>query len=264
MKKISVSILLLGLICSFSSFASSIEDFISVEQAEELKKNGTISLIHPKDENLMSMVPNCEYADKIKNGLIKKEPKGIPFTAEFLYLIPKAELLKGSSKKSITNNDISIVFRSISKMEGMRYHFSKKKNGDLLYKSSYTISGLNSDEKIPDQIEGSADGKVLYCYQHDHTYGDTKYILHYYQNENMLYATFDNTIPMSYLGVKAVMDGKLRLNVLSIDCGDDLLLYLSTDVDSKSVPLFDVRKQIQESMTERMDAIYRWFMVQFK
>ena len=248
------------------SFAQSgkIEDYISAEKVEQLKKNGSISLIHPKGDNSITMVPKCQYDSQIKGTLITKDEKGVPFTAEFLYLIPKSELLKGSSRSAITNDDISIVFRSISKMEGMRYHFAEKKNGDVLYKKAYTIASKNSDEKIPDQISGSADGKVLYCYQQDHTYGDTKYILHYYQNENMLYANFLNTIPMSYMGVKAVMDEKLQLNVLSIDCGDSLLLYLSTDVDAKTVPLFNVRKQIEDSMVDRMDAIYRWFMVQFE
>ncbi len=260
-----------GLALIFASFFSvcfaqsgKIEDYLSAERIAELKKNGSISLIHPKGDNSITMVPKCQYESQIKGSLIKKDEKGVPFTAEFLYLIPKSELLKGSSRTSITNDDISVVFRSINKMEGMKYHFAEKKNGDILYKKAYTIAGRNSDEKIADQTSGSADGKVLYCYQHDHTYGDTKYILHYYQNESMLYATFLNTIPMSYMGVKAVMDECLQLNVLSIDCGDSLLLYLSTDVDAKNVPLFNVRKQIEESMVDRMDAIYRWFMVQFK
>lgn len=256
--------MLFGFVFAGFAFSASVEDFIGSERAAELKKNGSISLIHPKEENKFSMIPDCEYSDLIKRGILSKSEKGVPFTAEFLYLIPKSKLLEGSEKTSISNEDISVVFRSISKMEGMRYNFDKKKDGEILYKSAFTIASLNSDERIPDQTEGSADGKVLYCYQKDHTYGDTKYILHYYQNKDKLYATFENTIPMTYLGVKAVPAGQLRLNVLSIDCGDDLLLYLSTDVDSNSVPLFNVRKQIQESMIARMDAIYRWFMVQFK
>lgn len=263
-KKIILAAVFSAFVSTFCFAEGKIEDYLSAERIAELKKNGSITLIHEKGDNKISMVPACTYESKIKDTLIKKEDKGVPFTAEFLYLIPKSELLKGTSKTSITTDDISVVFRSISKMEGMRYHFAEKKNGDVLYKKAYTIASKNSDERIADQTSGSADGKVLYCYQHDHTYGDTKYILHYYQNDNMLYATFLNTIPMSYMGVKAVMEEKLQLNVLSIDCGDSLLLYLSTDVDAKNVPLFNVRKQIEDSMTERMDAIYRWFMVQFK
>lgn len=263
MKKSVFGTILWILFCSSFAFAG-VEDYVGEERANLLRKNGSIDLIHPSGENKLSMIPDCIYTEKINDGLMEKDAKGVPFTAEFLYLIPKSKLLEGSSKESINNNDISVLFRSITRMEGMRYHFSEKKGGEVLYKSAYTIASLNSDQRIPDQIEGSADGKVLYCYQHDHTFKDTKYILHYYQGENILYATFDNTIPMTFLGVKAVMDGKLRLSVLSIDCGDELLLYLSTDVDAKSVPLFNVRRQIQDSMTERIDAIYRWFIVQFK
>ena len=43
---------------------------------------------------------------------------------------------------------------------------------------------------------------------------------------------------------------------------EDLLLYLSTDVKAKNLP--GIRGQIEDSMTVRMDAVYKWFMKQFK
>ena len=52
------------------------------------------------------------------------------------------------------------------------------------------------------------------------------------------------------------------MNIVSIDLGDDLLLYLVADVSSKN--LMGVRAQIQDSMTVRMNAIYRWFLKQYK
>ena len=94
------------------------------------------------------------------------------------------------------------------------------------------------------------------------TFGDTKYKLNYYQKDNVIFATFLNVIPMSKLGIKAVMPGCLRMNIVSIDLGDDLLLYLVADVSAKN--LLGVRAQIQDSMTVRMNAIYRWFLQQYK
>lgn len=263
MKKITMSLVVLAL-ASSCFFAKTLEDYVGQERADFLRKNGMINVIQPSEKNELNIIPECKYKPNIEKSLLEKTDRGVPFVAEFLYLIPKSELLKGVTKTSVNTDDISVVFRSISKMEGMLYHFNETKNGEVLYKKSYMIAGLNSEERIPDQTEGSADGKVLYCYQRDNTYGHTKYILNYHQSDDMLYVNFENTIPMTYLGVKAVPAGNLRLNVLSIDCGNDLLLYLTTDCDAKSVPLFNVRKQIQDSMTERMEAIYRWFMVQFK
>lgn len=255
----------LGLSFCFAGLlsAASLENFLDKTSADKLKAKGSITHIHASGDNSLSLVPECEYTEVLKKNLVEKTEGQIPFTAEFLYLIPKSQLLVNSTKNDVTIDDVSVVLRSISKMEGMRYHFNEKKNGDVLYKSAYTIESLNSDKRIPDQTEGSADGKVLYCYQKDHTYGDIKYILRYHQSGDVVYANFTTTNDLGYLGVKAVEQGNLKLNVLSIDCGDAILFYISTDVDAKKIPLFNVRNKIEESMTERMDAIYRWFLLQF-
>lgn len=266
MKKTRIITFIIAVLFFGVAFAQShsANEYISNSLYERLQKQGTVGLIHPVEENKITLVPDCKYADQIKTNLVAKTDGGVPFIAEYLYLIPKSQLLQGSSKVGITNDDVSVVLRSISKMQGMRYHFNEKKDGDILYKYAYTIDGKNSKKQIADQTEGSADGKVIYAYQKDHTYGDTNYILKYSQNEDITHVCFENTKAMQYLGFKAVAEGKIRINVLSIDCGDALLLYLATDVDAKKVPLFNMRNQIADSMTERMDAIYRWFMVQFK
>lgn len=244
--------------------ATELEKYVGAENAKKLVGEGKILLVHPMGENKLTLLPECQYSPAIKTNLVEKLEGQVPFTAEFLYLIPKSKLLEGSTKSEITNDDLSVVLRSISKMEGMRYHFAEKKNGDVLYKASYMIDGKNSKNKIADVISGSADGLVLYCYQKDNTYGDIFYELKYHQAENILHVAFENTNPMSMMGIKAVAEGNLHINVLSIDCGDDLLLYISTDVSAKKIPLFNMRKKMEESMCERMDSIYRWFLVQFK
>ncbi|MCR5189020.1 MAG: hypothetical protein K6C97_08790 [Treponema sp.] len=263
MKKTILFFALSLFIFSGFAFAAPLESFLDQGNIDLLKKKGMISVVHPISENKLSLVPDSEYSSVIKSDIVKKNDKGIPFTAEFLYLIPKSKLLEKSSKTDITVDDLSIVLRSISKMQGMRYHFKEKKDGDVLYKISYTVDSLNSEKQIPDQTQGSADGKVLYCYQKDHTYGEIKYELNYHQNQDMVYVSFENTSPMAYVGFKAVEENKLHLNVMAIDCDDSVLLYLSTDVDAKKVPFINMRNKMEDSMTERMDALYRWFLVQF-
>lgn len=252
-------------ICFFCSslliFAQNykIEDYISKENAEYLKANKTYSLVHEKNDNKITLVPNCFYSEQIKNNLICNNEKGVPFLAEFLYLIPKSELSEDISKVNIET--IGIVFRSISKMEGMKYIHNGGKE-DVLYKKAFAVASAESMEKVPDPVNGPTDGVVAYGYQHDNTFGDTKYKLNYYQKDNVIFSTFLNVIPMNKLGVKAVMPERLRINIVAVDLGDDLLLYLATDVCSKNI--IGVRGQIEDSMTVRMDAIYKWFLQQFK
>lgn len=259
MKKIIASVFLLCLTAGVFAQNVKVEDIVNADFVNELKSKGTVSIIHPKKNNAVTMVPDCIYAETIKSDLICNSDRGVPFLAEFLYLIPKSTL---SDDISMVNVDsMATVFRSISKMQGMTYIHNGGKE-DVLYKKAYAIATADSNSPVADPLDGPTDGLKAYAYQHDHTFGDTKYELNYHQNENTIYATFLNVIPMSKLGVKAIMPGNLRMNVMSIDLGDELLLYLSADVAAKNI--VGIRDQIEDSMTVRMDAIYRWFMKQFK
>ena len=260
MKKIILTAaFIFGMAAMIFAQNTNLEDVLSPEYAEYLKANGSLTVIHPKNEKELSVVPNCPYSEQIKSDLICEKEKGVPFLAEFVYLIPKSELTDDISKVDV--DSMSVIFRSISKMQGMTYIHNGGKE-DVLYKKAYAVASADSDEPIADPLEGPTDGLEAYGYQHDHTFGDTKYKLNYYQKDNVIFATFLNVIPMSKLGIKAVMPEHLRMNIVSIDLGDDLLLYLVADVSSKN--LMGVRAQIQDSMTVRMNAIYRWFLKQYK
>ena len=65
---------------------------------------------------------------------------------------------------------------------------------------------------------------------------------------------------MSYLGIKAVDTGNMKINIIAIECDDCYILYLNTDVAAKKIAMANVRKQIKDSMTVRMEAVYRWFL----
>ena len=265
MKKLILSAI--TFVLGFSLFAenSSLEKYVDSSYVEELKQKGKIELIHEKEDTNLNLVPKCFYSERINSEKIAKDSKKVPFVAEFLYLVPKSELKEKGARKleNITMDEISVVFRSISKMQGMLYHFEKPGKEEVLYKKTYMIANLDSNEPIPDQNTGNADGQVSYCYQDDNTYGDLKFKLNYYLNENTLYSTFLLGAPMSYMGIKAVDENNMKISIVAIDLGDDVLIYLNTDVAAKNIALVNVRKQIKDSMTARMEAVYRWFLKQF-
>jgi len=60
---------------------------------------------------------------------------------------------------------------------------------------------------------------------------------------------------------RPIHPGKMIINILVIDCGDDILLYLCTDTDSLKLP--GIKGQITKSMLARMNAVYEWFKTQF-
>lgn len=239
---------------------SKIEDFVPAEYLEQLKKNGVVEIIHEKEDTNLNLIPNCKYASDVEAEKIEKNEKQVPFVAEYLYLVPKNDgddsVVPGIKG---TIDDVSVLFRSISKMKGMKYHFEKSKP-ETLYKKAYVIANKDSDEPIPDPIEGSADGLVAYCYQDDNTYGDMKYKLSYKQSDNIIFANFLLITTMSYIGIKAVDPENMKINIIAIECDDCYILYLNTDVAARKIAIANVRKQIKDSMTVRMEAVYRWFL----
>lgn len=264
-------IFLLSVFVGFSSqlFAQTqtrkVQDIVDSKYYSELIKNGVVTKISMDNDAKgdLLLVPNTDYAEKIKKNRVTKADKNFPFTYESLYYITKADLLKASNstKTTIDINDFSRVLRSVSKMQGMKYYSTTKKKNLVLYEKAYMVDAENSNEKIADKNTGNADGMVAYCMQDDNSFGVNHYKLNYFQKETSMLCFFTSTDTMGMGPVKAINPGNLKISIFVEDCGEDVVLYLSTDLDSIKFP--GIKGQIEDSMTSRMDAIYKWFLEQF-
>lgn len=264
-KKISL-ILFTGITMTANVFAadnSKVKSIVSSKFYDELIKDGYVSRYRDNGSMELILLPESNYSSKIRNNMVKKEAKNYPYTYEGLYLLSKKELLaKGSSgKTAITIEDVSKVVRSVSKMQGMKYYSTTNKKELVLYEKCYMIAGPGNKTKIADQNTGNANGQVSYCLQDDNSFGVNTYKLSYFQAEDTMLCTFEILDKMGLGPFKAIYPGKMLINVLVIDCGDDLLLYLNTDLDSVKFP--GIKGQITDSMSSRMDAVYKWFTTQF-
>lgn len=240
-----------------------IKNLVNARYYDELMKNGSVELIHEENQTDYVLLPENSYKSLVLSNRIPKVAKNNPFVFEGLFYVTKADLLKesNSNKKTIDITDVSVVFRAISKMQGMKYYSSSRKKETVLYEKAFTIDNPNSKTAIPDKTSGSADGMELYCLQDDTSFGVCRYRLNYHQSKDVLYATFTTTDSMGLGPITAIEAGNLRINALVIDCGDAFLLYLSTDASCKKIP--GVRKQVKDSLTARMDAVHKWFLKQF-
>lgn len=256
--------------CSFfvlglSIFAENlkIKEFVNPVYYDELVQKGSITKYRDDGSFDYLFLPNSKYAEQINKCKIEKGKKNYPFIYEALYILNKNDLLKSSNSSATTINidDVSKICRSVSKMEGMKYYSTTKKKETVLYKKAYMIENENSTTPIPDQNTGNADGQISYSYQDDSSFGPNKYQLCYFQSEDQLLAQFKLLDTMGLGPFKAIYPGKMINNILIIDCKEDLLLYLCTDLDSAKLP--GIRGQIVDSMTSRMEAIYKWFITQF-
>lgn len=253
------------LLCSaFNLWAapSDVKPLVNEKYYDELMSKGVVTLYRDDGSDKLELIPVSDYSDSIKSGLVKKDPKDYPFTYESIYYKTKKELLETSKsgKTEITIDDISKVCRSISKMQGMTYYSTTRKKEVVLYEEAYMTDGPEGGQ-IPDEISGNGNGQVSYCMQNDNSFGECRYKLSYFEESNQMLATFENTSIIGLGPFKAIYPGLLKINILVVDCGDDILLYICCDLDSVKFP--GIKAQITDSMTSRMDAVYHWFIKQF-
>lgn len=260
-----LGIIILFFVFSLELFAQNekLATLVKEDLLEELKTNSFIINIQDEGTDDFLLIPESEFKSKIMANKSVKSDKKFTYVYENLYYISKADILEKSKseKTSITMDDVSKVFRSVSKMEGMKYYSNSKKKEAVLYEKAYTIANKDSSEPIPDMTEGSADGKTLYCFLEDSSLGECKYELNYFQTEDSLYLGFSNLNSVGIGPFKAIEPGNLKINILVIDCGDSMLFYLHSD--SSSVKFPGIKDHISKSICARMDAMISWFQYQF-
>lgn len=241
---------------------AAVKDLVNSKYYDELMSKGVVSLIHDDGSINLELLPETSYSSNVKANMIQKNPKNYPFTYESLYYMSKKDLLKASnsSASDVTLNDISRVCRSVSKMEGMTYYSSTRKKQQVLYSRAYMIDGPDGG-KIADQNTGNANGQVSYCMQDDASFGECRYKLNYSQSDKEMLAVFSNLDVIGLGPFKAIYPELMKINILVVDGGDDILFYICCDVDSVKFP--GIKGQITDSMTTRMDAVYNWFLKQF-
>ena len=250
----------------FAQQVVDVKEMVPPQYLDELISNGRV-IVSSDGSKGFQLLPETYYTAQIRASEVEKEEKNFPFIYEGLYYLNKDEILKtsNSSKTDITIDDVAVVVRSVSKMEGMEYYSNRRGRYEVLYDECYTIREEDLDvrrpERIPDQNFGPADGQVIYCQQKDSSFGRNKYKLSYHQHDNELFTQFVLMDNMGAGPFNALYPGKMKINLLVVDCGDNLLLYLCTDVDSKKFP--GIAGMIVDSMTARMEAVYNWFLKQF-
>ncbi len=240
-----------------------VKDLVNSSVYDELMKKGVVVQMRDDGSSKLNLLPKTDWEAEIKGSLITKKDGDYPYTYESLYYLNKKEILKASNSSAtdITISDVSRVCRSISKMQGMKYYSSTRKKELVLYEKAFTIEDAKSSNPIPDKISGSAEGQKIYALQDDNSFGVTRYELNYHQNENALMARFVNKDVMGIGPFKAIYEDNMVINLVVIDCGENILLYLSDDLNSVKFP--GIKGQITDSITSRMEAIYKWFFKQF-
>lgn len=241
-------------------YAFTVGELVSSDVLRELKEKGSVERLSYKEDFVEpSLVPHSPLSGKVASSWPEGSKKPV-FVDEELYLVSKAKLGTGDSART-TIDYASKILRSISKMQGMRYYSHSEKKWDTLYKEAYCIEGPDDRNRVADDISGDAEGKVLYCMQKDNSFGKMYSRVEYHQRPDEVSASFVNLADVYVGPIKAVDKGNLRINIVIMDCGDDMLVYML--VQSEFPALKILEKTMYNSFSARLEAIYTWFCSQF-
>lgn len=263
MKRLGLAVAAMLMGANMFSQALNLQDVVDSKYYDELTQKKRVINIQDSGTDDLVLLPESKYKENFAERKVKKAPKNFPFVFEGLFLLDKQELLKNgkSGKQTVTIEDVSEKMRSFSQMEGMKYYSTTRKKEMVLYKKAYGIKSAEEAVKISDENTGNADGKKLYALLDDSSFGKCRYVFDCFQSENTYYTVFTNLDDMGIGPFKAIYPGNIQIHVLVIDCGENLLLYLATDLDSVNFP--GIKGQISDSIISRMNAVHGWFIKQF-
>ena len=143
-------------------------------------------------------------------------------------------------------------------MKGTEYYSNRHKKWETLYHEAYLVKSPDEKVKIPDDTNGSAEGKTLYCMQDDNSFGECYYKLEYHERANEVSVCFENFEPLKFGPITAAKAHNVKINLVVVDEGDYFLVYLMVQAYYPRIALLE--NKMIDSFNARVDSIYKWFV----
>ena len=233
---------------------------ISPSLLEKVKKEGELQKVFLNDNKVeLQFTPDSELSSlAVKHWDNSEKPR---LTTEKLFYFDKKTLTENGERLSDINIEkVSKIIRSISTMKGTEYYSNRHKKWETLYHDASLIKSPDEKVKIPDDTQGSADGKTLYCMQDDNSFGKCYYKLEYYERANEVSVCFDNFEPLKFGPITAAKAHNVKINLVVVDEGDYFLVYLMVQAYYPRIALLE--NKMIDSFNARVDSIYKWFIAQ--
>ena len=254
-KKVSVitAVFLLGA----GVFAQS----VSEEILAEVRETGEIQNVFMNDDEVnLTLLPDTELSSLAVGQWESQEKPRL--TIEKLFYLDKKNIADDSESSddalAVSIEKVSRVIRSISTMKGTEYYSNRHKKWETLYHEAYLIKSPDDKTRIPDDIEGSADGKTLYCMQDDNSFGKCYYELSYKQRESEVSVCFDNFEPLKFGFITAAKAHNIKISLVVVDEGGHFLVYTLIQAYYPRIAMLE--DKMLSSFNARVDSIYKWFV----
>lgn len=219
----------------------------------ELMKSGSIVQTAPEGGG-PALLPTHAASAAIRTALANEKPNLI---VEALYLYrrprpmdPEAEL-----------HSLYGTLLSISSLEGIQYWSASRQKMRTFYAESYRIDDPKARHRLPD-LAVPASGPLpetasCYAFQRDLTFGSNVYRYDYAASTSGILLETTNMTSMTYLAVPLMAPGGLKVRLLVLQTDEALLFYVVSSANAPSLGI--IRGKVEESITNRAVALYKWF-----
>ena len=236
---------------------------VSSELLEKVKSSGELQNVFLNNDKIkLSLVPKTELSTLALTHWNNSEKPRL--TTEKLFYLDKKVLKTDGSEpldfSSLSIEKVSKVIRSISTMKGTEYYSNRHKKWETLYHDAYLVKSPSEKTKIPDDTEGSAEGKILYCVQDDNSFGNCYYELQYHERTNEVSVCFDNFEPLKFGFITAAKAHNVKINLVVVDEGEHFLVYLMVQAYYPRIAILE--EKMIDSFNARVDSIFKWFVAE--
>lgn len=211
-------------------------------------------MLYSQKHMTATLLPQSSIAQSVFSAW--QNPKTV-FMIETLYLYKKPQ--HSAADLSAAND----ILHSVSTLEGIQYYSSSRKKMRTLYEKSYAVHPIvtakgKGFEKTPDNLTA----KEQLVLQKDLTFGEYIYKYSYKKTDGGVGFVCENTQTLTY-GIFSLVD-PYNMNVaLAVhDAGDYLLIYANTRANFVKLP--GITNKLQNSFSTRADALYNWFIGEYK
>ena len=180
---------------------------------------------------------------------------------ETLYLIPWDEVSPEFTRLPAGEFELRIynILRSVSSLEGIEYYSASRERMRTLFAECWAIDGPGNRERIPDPLVTAVPANdTEYIHQKDLTFGKNISRVEYqYENGNFRMGIV-NLTTMTYMLFPIVGKENMSMQILVIPGREGILFYGLNTVKVLDLPIF--YRKMESSFTNRMIALYSWFL----
>ncbi len=202
-----------------------------------------------------SILPAYAGSEALRAALGAEKP-GLVVEALYVLRRPSPESPEAELRR------IYSTLLAISSLEGIEYWSASRQTMRTFYAESWRIDSPESAQRLPD-AQAPATGPLpasalYYTYQRDLSFGANKYSYDYRAYPEGIGLEMINLTKMTYKGIPLLSPKALKVRVLIVQAEEALLFYVVSAADVPSLPF--VRGKVQESVTNRAEALYKWFV----